>query len=351
MKSFLELKTLINQIEDLRLMDPNVFLTPFLDVIRSEETTGPITSLALSAINKFLSYGLIDPTYSALATIVENIADAVTHARFVGTDQASDGVVLMKIIQVLRTLLLNPEGSVLSNESVCEIMLSCFRLCFEPRLNDLIRRTAEQALKDMVLLLFMRLPQFAEDRQSFHIKKLKMRAGVGGIDPTRKSKKIKSAEATRKTSVTKLNIIKSDENGKETIIDPDVLSPVPPSLRPPPLATTPATPAGNIVDMQGSISQTPTTTASQPQVTAISEEKVNEEIKDTIETQKVEENEIEKPLLRDDSIANDADVEDDGAEENSSAKSEKSEEYVNSMGVRFTQQSTSKYFLLCKKII
>jgi golgi-specific brefeldin A-resistance guanine nucleotide exchange factor 1 len=31
---------------------------------------------------------------------VENIADAVTHARFVGTDQASDGVVLMKILQV-----------------------------------------------------------------------------------------------------------------------------------------------------------------------------------------------------------------------------------------------------------
>jgi hypothetical protein len=31
---------------------------------------------------------------------VENIADAVTHARFVGTDQSSDGVVLMKILQV-----------------------------------------------------------------------------------------------------------------------------------------------------------------------------------------------------------------------------------------------------------
>ena len=46
-------------VEDLRLVKPNVFLDPFLDVIRSEETTGPITSLALSAVNKFLSYGLI----------------------------------------------------------------------------------------------------------------------------------------------------------------------------------------------------------------------------------------------------------------------------------------------------
>lgn len=59
MKQFIDLKVLLINIEDLRLIDPNVFLTPFLDVIRSDETTGQITSLALSALNKFLSYGLI----------------------------------------------------------------------------------------------------------------------------------------------------------------------------------------------------------------------------------------------------------------------------------------------------
>lgn len=78
---------------------------------------------------------LPDPTHSSTPTVVENIADAVTHARFVGTDQASDGVVLMKILQVLRTLMLAPEGAALTNESVCEIMLSCFRICFENRLS------------------------------------------------------------------------------------------------------------------------------------------------------------------------------------------------------------------------
>lgn len=59
MKQFSELKSLLINIEDLRLIEPNVFLAPFLEVIRSEETTGQITSLALSALNKFLSYGLI----------------------------------------------------------------------------------------------------------------------------------------------------------------------------------------------------------------------------------------------------------------------------------------------------
>lgn len=41
----------------------------------------------------------------------------------------------MKILQVLRTLMLAPEGAALTNESVCEIMLSCFRICFENRLS------------------------------------------------------------------------------------------------------------------------------------------------------------------------------------------------------------------------
>lgn len=41
-----------------------------------------------------------DPTHEGTAEGMENMADAVTHARFVGTDPASDEVVLMKILQV-----------------------------------------------------------------------------------------------------------------------------------------------------------------------------------------------------------------------------------------------------------
>lgn len=44
---------------ELSEIEPNVFLRPFLEVIRSEDTTGPITGLALTSVNKFLSYALI----------------------------------------------------------------------------------------------------------------------------------------------------------------------------------------------------------------------------------------------------------------------------------------------------
>jgi brefeldin A-resistance guanine nucleotide exchange factor 1 len=41
-----------------------------------------------------------DASSEMAAASIENIADAVTHARFVGTDPASDEVVLMKILHV-----------------------------------------------------------------------------------------------------------------------------------------------------------------------------------------------------------------------------------------------------------
>ena len=45
-----------------------------------------------------MSYDLIDCGKPGVKIAVENLADAVTHARFVGTDSSSDEVVLMKII-------------------------------------------------------------------------------------------------------------------------------------------------------------------------------------------------------------------------------------------------------------
>ncbi|XP_069705453.1 Golgi-specific brefeldin A-resistance guanine nucleotide exchange factor 1 isoform X3 [Periplaneta americana] len=269
-RSFTDLKDILNQIGDLREMDPNSFLGPFLEVIRSEETTGPVTSLALSAVNKFLSYGLIDPAGKSVPATVENIADAVTHARFVGTDQASDGVVLMKILQVLRTLMLSPEGTMLTNESVCEIMLSCFRICFESRLTELLRRSAEHCLKDMVQLLFSRLPQFCEDlRIPVNIKKLKMR--TGGMDPSRgkrKSRNSQRAKASRPVQKPDDNSVQTMrekaasnhlENKSQAISD-DLASPVeklsvPGNLHPSCLSTSPISSGGNIVDMQGAIHQ------------------------------------------------------------------------------------------------
>lgn len=109
--------------------------------------------------------------------------------------------------------MLSPEGSALSNESVCEIILSCFRICFETRLNELLRRTAEQALKDMILLLFMRLPQFVEDLNTFNIKHLKIRPEISS-----KSSKAKSINDLNEKSAnaTKQEVDNEEQKAVET---------------------------------------------------------------------------------------------------------------------------------------
>ncbi|XP_016981293.1 Golgi-specific brefeldin A-resistance guanine nucleotide exchange factor 1 isoform X2 [Drosophila rhopaloa] len=314
LKMFIDLKQDLNRIEDLRLIEPQVFLAPFLEVIRTADTTGPLTSLALASVNKFLSYGLIDPTSPNLADIVERIADAVTHARFMGTDQSSDSVTFMRVIEVLHTLIRSPEGAAVSNETMCEVMLSCFKICFEARLSELLRRSAEQSLKDMVLLFFMRLPQFAEERSDTMLQK-RLNIGDAASGATQEKLKRKAVQpapaAPRKSSTV--------EDPPQTPQSANLA--VPGHLKAPILATTPASPAGNILDMQGKITQTPTTTASL-------------EVEETAAS--------DAPVIQVDPADTDPLLVGEAGERSSTLTEANSSEYINSVGVRFTQQSTDQ---------
>ena len=127
---------------------------------------------------RLLGYGLLSVTSPGIVTCVEDIASSVTHARFVGTDHSADEVVLWEILSVLKTLILGPVGHLLSNESVCELLNSCFRICFETRLSELLRNCTEDALLQMIALLFARLPYFTDDSSSVGSKKLKMKTGA-----------------------------------------------------------------------------------------------------------------------------------------------------------------------------
>ena len=53
-----------------------------------------------SLVNICIIISSTDEKCETAAAAIENIADAVTHARFVGTDPSSDEVVLMKILHV-----------------------------------------------------------------------------------------------------------------------------------------------------------------------------------------------------------------------------------------------------------
>lgn len=271
-----------------------------------------------------------------------------------GTDQSSDGVTLFCVVEVLHTLMRSPEGSVLSNEAVCEVMLSCFKICFEPRLNELLRRYAKKALKDMVYLLFMRLPQFSEDRNAANVlRKFQMITTSMDQNKNKQRKKV-SKSGLPPTTCNTLSRSSSDSAKPEierklsatVAIDPQTPHLQVPHTKALPLATTPATPAGNILDMQGKITQTPTTTQGIVDANGTTEPSINighcEEHADAVEGAAQT-----QPLIVVDQQASDAggslttpttqvDGEENGLQSNSGGSSE----YINSVGVRFTQQNS-----------
>lgn len=81
-------------------IDPCLYLSPFLDVIRSDETGAQITGVALSAVYKMVHLNFFDLNTVHVDVAMHTVVDSVTSCRFEVTDPASEEVVLMKILQV-----------------------------------------------------------------------------------------------------------------------------------------------------------------------------------------------------------------------------------------------------------
>jgi len=91
------------------------------------------------------------------------LSAAGTHCKFEASDGASDEVVLLKILDVLRNALTGRLGGVLSDESVCEMMETGLSMCCQMRLSEMLRRSAERTMQAMVSAVFSRLRSLPDD--------------------------------------------------------------------------------------------------------------------------------------------------------------------------------------------
>ena len=144
-------------------VDALVLLGPFLDVVRSPETSGPITASALAAVDKFLSYGVVHARSPSLPAAMHALAQAGTHCKFEASDAVSDELVLLRILDVLRAALDGPLGNSLADSAVCEMMETGLSMCCQMRLSEMLRRSAERAMHKMVAAVFARLAQLDRD--------------------------------------------------------------------------------------------------------------------------------------------------------------------------------------------
>ncbi|CAI0584733.1 unnamed protein product [Linum tenue] len=140
-------------------IDPAIYLSPFLNVIRSMETGAPITGVALSSVYKILTLDVLSVNTVNVGEAMRLIVDAVTSCKFEVTDPASEEVVLMKILQVLLACMKSKASSKLSNQRVINIINTCFRVVHEASSKgELLQRISRHTMHELVRCIFSRLP-------------------------------------------------------------------------------------------------------------------------------------------------------------------------------------------------
>ncbi|KAK1383584.1 ARF guanine-nucleotide exchange factor GNOM-like [Heracleum sosnowskyi] len=144
-----------------RTINPVLYIKPFLDVIQSDETSAPITGVALSSVYKILTLEVIDLDSVNVDEALHLIVDAVTSCRFEVTDPASEEVVLMKILQVLLACMKSKAAAKLSNQQVCNIVNTCFRVVHQASSKgELLQRIARHTMHELIRCVFTHLSKF-----------------------------------------------------------------------------------------------------------------------------------------------------------------------------------------------
>lgn len=202
--AFTRLRSDLKACKDIRTFDTPALLHPFLQVVRSSSTSAAITSLALLAITKFFSYNIVNRDSPRLSMAMQLLSAAITHCRFEASDSSADEIVLLRILKLMEGMLSRPEGELLGDESVCEMMETGLSMCCQGRLSEVLRRSAEMAMVNMCQVIFMRLthldqlPQgpvpFAADNLDKDTSTLKMDPSVNGDTVTSQHRSAISAD-------------------------------------------------------------------------------------------------------------------------------------------------------------
>jgi brefeldin A-resistance guanine nucleotide exchange factor 1 len=128
---------------DVLSMDPSTIIRPFLELIRHEHTSSPMTEASLKAVQSFLNNWQWDQAIAHHATIsdtISDIVDAVTQCRWRETDPESDHNALMMVIQVLHTVVHCECSRLLSDHSMWRVVESLYGLSRTPH-NDVRKST------------------------------------------------------------------------------------------------------------------------------------------------------------------------------------------------------------------
>lgn len=164
---------------DIQSLPLNTLLSPFLAIIRSPLSTGPITSAALTALHNFFVCGIIYPDAVSLQSCLGELSVALSSCKFEASDSSGDEVVLLKIMTVIHDAMCGNVGLTLGDIEICEMLETVLTTSCQMRLSgmcvdynpvrglrtertlpEILRRSAEGTLHQLVRTVFARLHEF-----------------------------------------------------------------------------------------------------------------------------------------------------------------------------------------------
>ncbi|KAK3439229.1 hypothetical protein EUGRSUZ_C03862 [Eucalyptus grandis] len=159
--SLKSLRSLIfNPQQEWRALDPSIYLSPFLDVIQSDEVPATATGVALSSILKMLKLEMFDEKTLGAKDAINSIVTATVNCRLERTDPGSEVAVMMRILQVLASIMKHRASVFLSDQAVCTIVNTCFQVVQQSASRgDLLQRNARYTMHELIQIIFSRLPE------------------------------------------------------------------------------------------------------------------------------------------------------------------------------------------------
>ncbi|KAL5975520.1 hypothetical protein ACLOJK_019844 [Asimina triloba] len=160
LNSLKSLRALIfNPQQEWNKINPSIYVSPFLDIIQSDDIPATATGVSLSAVLKILNLEIFDEKTPGAGDVLQAVITALTNCRLEKTDPTSEDATMMKILQVLMAIIKCRAASMLTDQAVCTIVNSCFQIVQQSASRgDLLQRSARHTMHELIQVIFARLP-------------------------------------------------------------------------------------------------------------------------------------------------------------------------------------------------
>ncbi|QLG71334.1 hypothetical protein HG535_0B03740 [Zygotorulaspora mrakii] len=157
LSGFIQLRLMLNKLQSLEDIDSLTLLQPFLVVVSTSSISGYITSLALDSLQKFFTSNIVTEKSANHVIAYRETVNALTHCRFEASEQVSDDSVLLKVVNLILTIIQSPRGDLISDSIMYDVLQTVLSLACNKRRSEVLRRAAEFAMISITVKIFSKL--------------------------------------------------------------------------------------------------------------------------------------------------------------------------------------------------